>query len=36
LLQINRRSTREVQPSDQTVPSATNTSRHDEAVIKRR
>ena len=36
LLQINRRSTREVQPGDQTVPSATNTSRQDEAVIKRR
>jgi hypothetical protein len=36
LLQINRRSTREVQPGDQAVPSATNTSRQDEAVIKRR
>ncbi len=36
LLQINRRSTREVQPGDQAVPSATNTSRYDEAVIKRR
>lgn len=36
LLQINRRSTREVQPSDQIVPSATNASRYDEAVIKRR
>jgi hypothetical protein len=35
-LQINRRSTREVQPGDQTVPSTTNTSRQDEAVIKRR
>lgn len=35
-LQINRRSTREVQPGDQAVPSATNTSRQDEAVIKRR
>ncbi|CAF3702655.1 unnamed protein product, partial [Rotaria sordida] len=36
LLQINRRSTREVQPGDQAVPSATSTSRYDEAVIKRR
>ena len=36
LLQINRRSTREVQPGDQAVPSATSTSRQDEAVIKRR
>ena len=36
LSQINRRSTREVQPSDQAVPTATNTSRQDEAVIKRR
>jgi hypothetical protein len=36
LLQINRRSTREVQPGDQVVSSATNTSRYDEAVIKRR
>lgn len=36
LLQINRRNTREVQLNDQTVPSATNTSRYDEAVIKRR
>ncbi|CAF4593241.1 unnamed protein product [Rotaria socialis] len=36
LLQINRRSTREVQPNDQAVPSATNASRYDEAVIKRR
>ncbi len=36
LLQINRRSTREVQPGDQAVPSAINTSRQDEAVIKRR
>ena len=36
LSQINRRSTREVQLSDQIVPSATSTSRQDEAVIKRR
>ncbi len=36
LLQINRRSTREVQLGDQAVPSATSTSRQDEAVIKRR
>ena len=36
LLQINRRSTREVQPGDQAVPTAANTSRQDEAVIKRR
>ena len=37
LLQMNRRSTREVHPGDQTVPSASSsTSRHDEAVIKRR
>lgn len=35
-LQINRRSTREVQPGDQAVPTATNSSRQDEAVIKRR
>lgn len=35
-LQINRRSTREVQPGDQTVPTAANSSRQDEAVIKRR
>lgn len=35
-LQINRRSTREVQLADQTVPSTTNSSRQDEAVIKRR
>ncbi len=36
LLQINRRITREVQPGDQTAPSTPNTSRQDEAVIKRR
>ena len=36
LFQINRRNTREVQPNDQLVPSAANTSRQDEAVIKRR
>jgi hypothetical protein len=35
-LQINRRITREVQPGDQTAPSTPNTSRQDEAVIKRR
>ena len=36
LLQMNRRSTREVQPGDQTVPATSTTSRYDEAVIKRR
>lgn len=36
LFQMNRRSTREVHPADQTVPTTSNTSRYDEAVIKRR
>ena len=34
--QMNRRSTREVHPQDQTVPMTTTPNRYDEAVIKRR